>query len=92
MTDPAPTRPIRRGALVAVVTGAFVLRIAWLLSARPEPVSDHQVYVRLAESLLDRGLLGIDVPSALGLPGLPVLVPSIGGRSTIAHRPRAVAR
>jgi 4-amino-4-deoxy-L-arabinose transferase-like glycosyltransferase len=62
-----------RGAVSLVVTG-FGLRIVWMLYARPEPVSDYQVYVALAENLLDDGFFGLDASSALWLPGYPAFL------------------
>ncbi len=64
----------RRRILGLIVLVAFVLRVGWWLYATPEPVSDFQVYVRLAENLLDRGFFGVDQPSALWLPGFPFLL------------------
>lgn len=61
---------LHRGAVSVIVVG-FGLRVAWMLYARPEPVSDYQVYFALAETLLDNGFFGLDASSALWLPGYP---------------------
>jgi 4-amino-4-deoxy-L-arabinose transferase-like glycosyltransferase len=68
---------LRHRALTAILLGAFVLRLAWLLHAQPEPVSDYQVHVRLAENLLDERFFGIDGSSGLWLPGYPVFLAAL---------------
>ena len=53
---------------------ALALRVAWLIHAHPDPVSDYWVYRRMGENILDRGFIGVDGPSALLLPGYPLLL------------------
>jgi 4-amino-4-deoxy-L-arabinose transferase-like glycosyltransferase len=65
-----------RGAVTFVMVG-LGLRIGWLLYARPEPVSDYQVYVALAETLLDDRFFGLDAPSAFWLPGYPTFLAAL---------------
>ncbi|MFV1998862.1 MAG: ArnT family glycosyltransferase, partial [Acidimicrobiia bacterium] len=64
-------------SIVLVLIAGFVFRLAWLVLAQPEPVSDYQVYVRLAENLLDQRFFGIDGPSALWLPGFPTFLAAL---------------
>ncbi len=61
-------------SIVLVLIAGLVFRLAWLVLAQPEPVSDYQVYVRLAENLLNERFFGIDGPSALWLPGFPTFL------------------
>ena len=49
----------------------FLLRLGWLMYARPVPVSDFAGYYSLAENLLDHGFFGFSEPSAYRLPGYP---------------------
>lgn len=71
------------GALTAVVLGA-VLRGAWLVYARPEPVSDFRHYRQAALALLDSGVFGVGHPSAWRLPAYPVVLAAgaLAGRDT----------
>ena len=64
-------RLLRQRAMLTIVTGGFFLRLAWLIHARPEPVSDYQAYYLLAENLLDKRFLGLTESSAMFLPGYP---------------------
>ena len=57
--------------LLVVVLVGFLLRLFWLLYARPEPVSDFADYMRLAEGLLDHFQFGYPDPSAFRLPLYP---------------------
>jgi 4-amino-4-deoxy-L-arabinose transferase-like glycosyltransferase len=61
----------RHRALILIVGVALATRLTWLFYAQPEPVSDYQVYVALAETLLDEGFFGLDASSAFWLPGYP---------------------
>ncbi len=85
LVDRLATRARRHRGLIVIVLIAFGLRLAWMLHAQPEPVSDYQVHVRLAENLLDEGYFGVDGPSALWLPGYPVLLAGLMlvSRSTV---------
>ncbi len=72
---PAVVRRARRWVgLLASLAVAAILRVAWLLHARPEPVSDFKQYRRLAIGLLDTGVFGPGAPSAWRLPGFPVVL------------------
>ena len=51
----------------------FSVRFAWLLYARPAPVSDFGEYLRSAHTLLDHGRFGYPEPNAYRLPLLPVV-------------------
>ena len=57
-----------------IVLSGFVARVLWWAYAEPIPVSDFESYRRLAEGLLERGQLGIPIPSATRLPGNPVFL------------------
>jgi 4-amino-4-deoxy-L-arabinose transferase-like glycosyltransferase len=74
----------RRRTLAAILTVGFLLRLAWLLNARPDPVSDFLVYQRIAERMLDDGFIGLDEPSAFWLPGYPAFLAllSLASRAT----------
>ena len=65
---------VRNPHIAGVMAVGFVVRVAWLLHAQPQPVSDYQVYQQLAINLLDKGFLGIDGPDAVNLPGFPSLL------------------
>ena len=54
-----------------ILAGAFVLRIVWLLAARPTPVSDWHAYRQLAADLLDHGQFGYPEKTSFYLPAHP---------------------
>lgn len=58
----------------AVLAVAFVLRVAWLLYARPEPISDFNDYRTLARDMLDHGQFGYPEPTSFFLPGHPTFL------------------
>ena len=63
-----------RVALAAVLVAAFALRLAWLLYARPVPISDFREYLQLAQSILDHGRFGFPEPNSTRLPAYPALL------------------
>jgi hypothetical protein len=63
-----------RRILLCIVLFGLLIRIAWMVYARPVPVSDFEHYRQLAESLLDHGQFGYPKPSAFRLPGYPAFL------------------
>lgn len=61
----------RRFGLVLAFGLALALRVAWWWYARPEPVSDFEVYRQLGAGILDHGAVGYPEPSAQRVPGYP---------------------
>jgi 4-amino-4-deoxy-L-arabinose transferase-like glycosyltransferase len=76
--DDAPHRQRRwpriDWALVIVVVIAAAVRWAWLVYARPVPVSDFKHYLDVALTMLDHGYLGVGQPSAWRLPAYPAFL------------------
>ena len=72
-------------ALVLVVLVAFIVRLVWFAFARPEPVSDFLFYRLMGASLLDDHMFGIGQPTAVFLPGYPLVlaVLMLVSRSTV---------
>ena len=66
-------RPPARLIWLILLLG-FALRLAWLLFARPVPVSDFEGYRQLAINLLDRHFFGFSTPKAYRLPGNPAFL------------------
>lgn len=58
--------------IVLVTAVGLVLRVGWLLWARPMPISDWHIYKQLAYALLDHGQLGYPDRTTFYLPGQPV--------------------
>ncbi|MFQ5524451.1 MAG: glycosyltransferase family 39 protein [Acidimicrobiia bacterium] len=78
MSDAVRLRSLPTRLRVALIVGAaFALRLAWLLHARPEPVSDYLWYYRLGQNLIDKGHLGLAESSAQALPGHPLLLAAL---------------
>jgi 4-amino-4-deoxy-L-arabinose transferase-like glycosyltransferase len=67
----------RHRILIGVLAAGLVVRVLWLLVAHPDPVSDYWAYRRMGENILDQGFIGIDGPSALILPGHPILLAAL---------------
>ena len=67
------TVPTNHWILVVLAIG-FSVRFAWLLYARPAPVSDFGEYLRSAHTLLDHGRFGYPEPNAYRLPLLPIVL------------------
>ncbi|MFO7915009.1 MAG: hypothetical protein R6U43_04900 [Candidatus Krumholzibacteriales bacterium] len=63
----------RINTLHILITG-LALRLAWLLYARPVPVSDFKGYMDLAEVLLKTGQFGVHDPTAFRLPAYPAFL------------------
>lgn len=61
-------------AFVAVVTGAYAARLAWLLYADTVPVSDFNDYRTLAADLLDHGQFGYPQRTSFFLPAHPIVI------------------
>ena len=60
-------QPVRLIWLILAL--GFALRLAWLLFARPVPVSDFEGYRQLAINLLDRHFLAIQDRRPIAYPG-----------------------
>jgi 4-amino-4-deoxy-L-arabinose transferase-like glycosyltransferase len=58
-------------AFLFILLGAFVLRVAWLLVARPTPVSDWHAYRQLAADLIDHRQFGYPERTSFYLPMHP---------------------
>ncbi len=76
---------VRSRPVLTMLLVALVLRLAWMVNARPEPVSDYLAYRMAAFNLLDEGFFGVDGSSAVFLPGYPLFlaVLSLVSRSTV---------
>ena len=55
--------------LLLILGVGFLLRLGWMLYAKPMPVSDFKEYMLLAENLLEEHRFGIAKPTAYWLPG-----------------------
>ena len=60
--------------LAVIISVGFILRLAWLLHARPMPVSDYNDYRTLALGILDHGQFGYPEPTAFFLPVHPTFL------------------
>jgi hypothetical protein len=60
---------------MAMLVGfAFLLRLAWLVYARPYPVSDFGAYYNLAGSIVQHGRFGFPEPNDTRTPGYPLVL------------------
>ena len=63
-----------RKTLIIILVVAFVLRLAWLLWARPVPSSDFAQYLDNARDLIMYGSYGYPEPTAYRLPLYPLML------------------
>jgi len=67
--------PGRTSRALWIIAGVgLCLRLAWMVYAHPDPVSDFEYYRRMAADLLDHHQLGYPKLSASRVPGYPVLL------------------
>lgn len=67
-------RLISRLNIIHIIFLALLLRVTWLLYAKPIPVSDFAGYRQLAADLITYHQLGYPTPTAYRLPGYPVFL------------------
>jgi 4-amino-4-deoxy-L-arabinose transferase-like glycosyltransferase len=68
------TKHLHKITIIHILLLALFLRVAWLLYAKPIPVSDFAEYKLLASNLITHHQFGYPTPTAYRLPGYPIFL------------------